>query len=355
VNPVSGLLRAVDGVQQRTAPLAFVVGVIRKFGDDRCGSLAALLTYYGFLSLFPLLLLLLTVVGMASGGDPATVHRIEHSALSEFPVVGEQLGANIHELHNRAGVGLAIGIAGLVWGSQGAMQAAQYAMAEVWNVPNTERPGFGARLLRTLGTMALLGVLLVVSAGIAGVVTVGNRPGLETVGSIALSLVLNVTIGAVAFRLLTPQQISWRWQVPGAVVGGVGWTLLQYLGGALVGHTLRHTSQVYGFFAVVLGLLAWIYLNAQLTMFAAEINVVKARHLWPRSLVPPPLTVADKKVLADITLESTTRPEQKVEVTFDEEHLGAQGPNPGRPASWIGTGDHSGRPSEESQQRSLQS
>jgi uncharacterized BrkB/YihY/UPF0761 family membrane protein len=154
-------------------------------------------------------------------------------------------------------------------------------------------------------------------------VTIGNNPFADVAGAVGLTLVLNAAIYVVAFRLLTPPQISWRWLVPGAVADGVGWTVLQYLGGALVDHTLRNTSQIYGFFAVVLGLLAWIYLGAQLSLYAAEINVVKARHLWPRSLVDPLLTDADKEVLRAIAVESTSRPEQEIAVGFER-----AGPSP---------------------------
>jgi YihY family inner membrane protein len=312
-------VHTVDRFQQSRRPVAFVFGVVKKFGDDRCGSLAAQLTYYGFLSIFPLLLLLITVVGLATGGSASATHRVETSALSQFPVVGQQLGSNIHELHQRSGVGLAIGIIGLIWGSQGAIQSGQYAMAEVWNIPNVDRPNYLSKLLRTLAMMGVLGVFLLASTALAGVATVGNRPGLQVVGAVVLSLILNAGIYLVAFRLLTPRQIGWRPLVPGALLGGAGWTLLQYIGGALVEHSLRNSSQVYGFFAVVLGLLAWIFLGAQLTLYAAEVNVVRARRLWPRSLVQPPLTTADEQVLTDSVVQAKSRPEQALEVGFETE------------------------------------
>jgi YihY family inner membrane protein len=317
VNALQRGLHKVDDLQQSRRPVAFVFGVVKKFGDDRCGSLAALLTYYGFLSIFPLLLLLITVVGLATGGSVSATHRVETSALSQFPVVGQQLGSNIHELHQRSGVGLAIGIVGLIWGSQGAIQSGQYAMAEVWNVPNVDRPNYVSKLLRTLAMMGVLGVFLLASTALAGVATVGNRPALQVFGAVVLSLLLNMGIYLAAFRLLTPKQINWRPLVPGALLGGVGWTFLQYIGGALVEHSLRNSSQVYGFFAVVLGLLAWIFLGAQLTLYAAEVNVVRARHLWPRSMVQPPLTPADEQVLTDVVVESRSRPEQSLEVGFE--------------------------------------
>jgi YihY family inner membrane protein len=308
-------LEGIDSFQRQSKPAGFLYGVVKKFGNDNGGMLAALMAYYGFLSLFPLMLLLITIVGLATGGSVSATQRVEHSALSQFPVIGAHLGENIHALHNRAGLGLAIGIIGLIWGSQGVIQAAQYTMAQVWNVPLVERPGYVARLLRALAVMAAVGLFLLVSTALAGVVTVGNRGGLAVAGAVVASLVLNVAIFAVAFRLLTPSAIPSRWLLPGAVFGAVGWTILQYVGGTLVDHSLRNTSQVYGFFAIVLGLLVWIYLGTQLTVYAAEVNVVVHRHLWPRSLRPP-LTDADREVLKHMVLEQRSRHDQHVSVHF---------------------------------------
>ena len=284
---VDRALGVADRWQQAHRPLAFGCAVIKKFGDDRGGSLAALLAYYGFLSLLPLLLLLITVLGLVAGGSSSLTHRVETSALSQFPIVGNQLGANIHALHHHGAIGLVVGLVGLAWGSQGAVQSGQYAMAEVWDVPAAERPGYAARLGRTAATLASVGVFLLVTTALVGVLSTGARSPAAEAGGAVLSLLLNAGLYLVAFRLLTPGAVPWRLLVPGAVVGGVGWTVLQYAGGALVEHTLRNSSQVYGFFAVVLGLLAWIYLGAQLTLYAAEVNVVEARHLWPRSLQAP--------------------------------------------------------------------
>jgi uncharacterized BrkB/YihY/UPF0761 family membrane protein len=131
-----------------------------------------------------------------------------------------------------------------------------------------------------------------------------------------VSLAVNIGLFVVAFRLLTPKQIPWRDMIPGAIAGAVGWTVLQYLGGVLVEHSLRNTSKEYGTFALVLGLISFLYLAAQVTLYASELNVVRARHLWPRGMVQPPLTVADKEVLSSIALEGQRRPEQYVSTGF---------------------------------------
>ena len=161
MNPIEKVARRIDRAQQGFAPAAFGFGVVKKFGDDRAGSLAALIAYYGFLSLFPLLLLLVTILGIVAGHDPAFAKSVEHSALSQFPVIGTQLGKNITALHDNSVPGLVVGILGLIWGSQGAIQAGQYAMAEVWNVPGVVRPNFWSRLIRTLLMMAVIGIFLV--------------------------------------------------------------------------------------------------------------------------------------------------------------------------------------------------
>lgn len=319
MNPAERAVRRIDQFQQESHSVAFVVGVMKKFGDDRGGLLCAMLAFYGFLSIFPLLLLLVTLLGFVGGGAHSWAHRVEVSAFSQFPIVGSKLSANIHALHNPNVLGLVVGLLGVVWGSQGALQTAQYAQAEIWNVPAVVRPNFWARLGRTAGMTVVLGVFLVATTVLAGLVTIGHHGAWAAVGGGAASLTLNVVLFGVGFWLLTPSQIAWNELWPGAVIGGAGWTVLQYGGGLLVDHALRNASKTYGSFALVLGLVGFLYLSARVTVYAAEVNVVKARHLWPRSIVPPPLTAADREVLSALALESKRRPEQYVGVGFSDD------------------------------------
>lgn len=320
MNRLERLLRRFDQVQQANHLLGFALGVNKKYGDDRGGQLAALLTYYGFVSLFPLLLLLVTVLGMVAGGSSSITRHLERSALGQFPVIGSgSLSHTIHTLHENSAAGLAVGILGLLWGSQGASQMGQHAMAEVWNVPNLARPNFWARLGRTAALLGALGTFLVVSSALAAIATWGGRGVLLQLGGLLGSLVANAGLYTSAFRILTPKQIPSRNLLPGALGGAVAWTVLQNLGTALVEHQLRHSSQVYGTFAVVLGLLAWIYLAANITLYAAELNVVATRRLWPRALIPPPLTDADRRVLAALAEQGRRRPEVHVAVQVEPE------------------------------------
>jgi len=320
VNPVERVVRRIDRFQQTHRPLAIGFGVIKKFGDDRAGSLAALIAYYGFLAIFPLLLLLTTVLGFVMDRNSALRASVLKSALRDFPIVGQQLGQAIHPLQGSA-FGLAIGIGGLVWGSLGVTQAAQLAMAEVWNIPGVDRPPFLTRLLRGLGLLGLLGTGLVATTVIASISALGGGLLTKATG-VVLSIGLNVGLFVLAFRVLTVNKIPTRALVPGAILGGIGWSVLQVVGGYLVGHQLRHASQVYGYFASVLGLVSWIFLGAQLILYAAEANVVWARRLWPRSIVQPPLTEADKRAFDYIAMQGERRPEQSVDSEWENGEAG---------------------------------
>jgi YihY family inner membrane protein len=293
--------------------------VIKKFGDDSAGSLAGLIAFYGFLALFPLLLVLITVLGLVFANDPHFQERVVNSTVSQFPIVGNQLAGphGVHSLRAGSVAGLVIGLIVLLWGSLGVTRAAQSAMAEVWNVPPVQRPGFAARLVRGVGFVGVLGLNAVVTTVLAGFASFGGHSIGLRVAAAVITLTADVGLYIVAFRILTPPSIDTRSLVPGAVVAGIAWAVLQHVGGYLVGHQLRHSSQVYGYFASILGLIGFLYLACQMTMYAAELNVVRARHLYPRSLVPPPLTAADERVLADIAKEGERRPEQRVAVEFD--------------------------------------
>lgn len=310
------LVGALDRWQQRHRVPAFVVGVVKKYGDDRGGQLAALITYYGFLALFPLLLVFVTVLGYVAHDDPSLRHDLLNTALADFPVVGRELRHNVGALSGN-GLALVVGLLALIWGSLGVAQVAQHAMAQVWNVPGPRRPGFFPRLARSLSVLAVLTLAVVGTAALTTVATLVPGGTAVPIISTALIIVLNVALYWLAFRVLTPGEVPSRSLVPGAVVGGIAWTALQALGTWLVARQLQHTSELYGTFGAVLGLLFFLYLAAQITVYAAEINVVHARRLYPRSLAPPPLTDADEDVLVDIVEAERRRPEEDVDVTFE--------------------------------------
>jgi YihY family inner membrane protein len=312
------LLRRADDAQRGHPVLAFPVAVIKKFGDDRAGQLAALLAYYGFFSLFPLLLLFATGVAIVARDDPDLRRRLLESALQQFPVVGTRIGESVRELTGSS-FALIIGIVGAIWSGTAVVSAAQQAMDDVWDVPRVERPGLPVRMVRALLLLAVFGASIVLSTFLAGTgAETGWSAAVLKVLSLAGTVLVSIAVFAFAYRVLTVARVQWREVLPGAIVAAVAWTLLLLLGSWLVDQHIRHASQVYGFFAIVIGLLAWISLVAQVFLLAAEVNVVRARRLWPRSLVDPPLVPEDRRVLADQAEEQRARPQEQVDVTFED-------------------------------------
>jgi YihY family inner membrane protein len=316
MNAAERMVRRADRAQQRRSWLAFPYAVFKKFGDDEAGNLAALISYYGFLSLFPLLLVLVTVLTMLLRENPELRASIQASALTNFPVIGPAISKNVHALRG-SGLALAIGITLAVWAGLGILKVMQTAMNTVWNVPYRHRPNLLKSLLRAIIMLAVLGVITFASAA-AGGVGAGSDSWLWAIAGVVVSLLLNLVLFLLAFRILTSAPVSWRDVLPGAVVAALGWTGLQALGGWYVSHQLRSATQTYGTFATVIGLLAWLYLGAQMTLLAAEMNVVKKRRLWPRAIVQPPLTGADVRALVSYAQEQERRPEEDVTVRIDD-------------------------------------
>jgi YihY family inner membrane protein len=189
-------------------------------------------------------------------------------------------------------------------------------MAEIWNIPGRQRPSFATRQLRGLVLLLVFGLGVVATTALASLASLGGHTLLVGLGNLAASAAVNAALFLVAFRVLTPRQVPTGQLLLGSAVAGVLFTLLQAAGGYLVGHNLKHAQQLYGFFAIVLGLMSWLYLSAQVILYGAEVNVVRARRLWPRSILQPPLTQADQRALIDLAKQEERRPEQAIHVQF---------------------------------------
>jgi membrane protein len=290
---IDNVVRPIDRAQQRWPWLAFPYAVMKKFGDDQGTNLAALTSYYAFMSIFPLILVLSTVLGYVLKGNPELQQRILHSALVDFPVIGDQLKTN--GLHGNWYV-LVISALISLWGARGVANAVQNALNSVWNVPIAHRPGFPFALARSFTLLALLGLTVVVTALLSGIGGAAGSLGLFLrVLVFVASGLLNVVVFIGAFRIATAREIRLRDFLLAAVISAVVWQALLAAGTFLLAHQVRHQEELYGTFGVVLGLLAWLRLQAQLTLYALEADVVRVRGLWPRSVAPPPLTEADVK------------------------------------------------------------
>jgi YihY family inner membrane protein len=334
VKRIERLLRSIDRFQQRHTVLGFPFGVVKKYGDDQGGKHAALLAHYGLLCLFPLLLVFVTVLGYALANDPELQDAVIETLARQFPVLGSQIEGSIRTIQG-SGLALVVGILGTLWGGLGITQSFQDAMNNIWNIPRRHRPNFWWRLARGLGALLLVGGEVVAATVLANRSVAG--PGLlRRIDLLAGSVLLNLLLLAVLFKILTGTTVRWRHLLPGAAVGALGWSVLQSVGVSIVNRQLEQANVVYGVFAVVIVLLGWLYLSCQLVLCSAEINVVLARRLWPRSMLQPPLTEPDRQVLTALARTEERRPEQRVQVTFlpeagDGDDPPAHDPGPPRP------------------------
>jgi membrane protein len=328
---------AIDAYQRRHRWLGFPIAVVYKFGDDQGPYLTALITYYGFLSLFPLLLLLVTILGFVLQGDPHLQDKVVNSTLAELPIIGSQLRENVHSLKG-SGIGLAIGIVGTLYGCLGVAGATQNAFNRAWAVPRNKRPNPLALRLRSLLLLLVLGTGVIVTTALSGLTTGAGAFGATLaagirIAAIPLATLVNVGLFMLAFRVLTSREVPTRHLLTGALVAGIGWEIVQILGTYFVAHVLRGAPEAYGVFGLVLGLIAWIYLLALVIVFAVEVNVVGQRRLWPRALLTPftdrvRLTSADERAYTGYAESERHKGFEVVDVGFEpreEEESGESG------------------------------
>lgn len=310
----------VDRFQRRYPASGFPLAVVYKFVDDQGGYLAALIAYYGFISLFPLLLILTTVLGVVLRGDPDLQERIVDSALSQIPVVGGQLG-DPSQIGGSV-TGVTIAVVGALYGALGVAVAVQNAMNIVWSVPRNDRPNpikvriRGAVLLSTVGIAI---VALTVVNGVAAAFQLGT---MGRVFAIAGSVIVTTVVFTVAFRIGTARSVGILDVLPGAIIAAIGWQALQNFGSVYVQQVIARASASNGVFAVVLGLLAFLYISSGLVVMCLEFNAVRVDRLYPRSLLTPftdnvVLTPGDEAAYTAQAKAQRSKGFEEIKVRFD--------------------------------------
>jgi YihY family inner membrane protein len=280
--------RRVDEIQHDRSWLAFPYAVIKKFGEDSSSNLAVLITYYTFFSVFPLLLALFSVMGFVLHGHPSWQQSIRTSTFKQLPLIkGGPLPAHGSVVIVIVGVALAL------YSGLGVAKAAQNAWDVVYCVPKDERPGFVPKNLRALRLVVVGGLGFIATTAVSASVASGSAFGLHLgkglhVLAIPVAVVLNVVLFAVVFRWLTVREVTFREVLPGAGLSAVALALLQSIATAFIAHKLKGAKATYGAFGTVIVLLSWFYLQSQVLLIAAQVNVVKQDHLWPRSLREEP-------------------------------------------------------------------
>ncbi|MFJ8546999.1 YihY/virulence factor BrkB family protein [Streptomyces sp. NPDC093586] len=318
-------LRRFDAFQRRHRWCGMPLGVVYKFADDQGMYLAALIAFYGFLSLFPLLLLLVSLLAALLQGDPALQEQVLESALRKFPVLGDQLKQNIHSFRSN-GVALAAGVIGSLYGGLGVAQAVQTALNKVWAVPRYTRPNPLLSRVRGLMFIGLLAMGLLATTGVSAAASFTRIFGFDVggglrTGAVLAVVLLNAALLVMTVRILTPARIGARHLWGPAVGGACAWQALQWGGTYYVRNYLNGASATYGMFGIVLGLLAWLYLAAVVFVLTLETSAVRAHRLWPRSLLTPftdnvRLTDADRRAYRSYAVTESFKGFQKVTVEF---------------------------------------
>jgi uncharacterized BrkB/YihY/UPF0761 family membrane protein len=316
VEPVRKGIGAVDGFQRRHRWVGVPYAVIKKFGDDNANLVVVALAWYGFLSIFPLLLVVVTIFGLI--GQASLGHSVLHT-LQEFPIVGANFRPGSDAKLSGSTLGLAVGLVGLIYGSQGVTQTAQQAMATVWNIPQVQRTGFLPRLGRSFAGLITIGFAFLVNAFVTTYATGGTSSYAIRIPVLAGLLVLNCALYFATFTLLTAKAVGPRGHLPGAILGGVAFTALITVGTGLVTHQLKNASNTYGAFGTVIGIVTFLLLLAKLSLYAAELNPVLARGLYPLALpMSKEPTQADYEVLTYIVRAEQRRKDQVIGVGYGD-------------------------------------
>jgi YihY family inner membrane protein len=299
-------LRDLDRIQRERRPLGVALATVKKYGEDSSSNLASTMAFWAFFSVFPLLLATVTVLGgVLSDADrhTAMVHLNSYLPLINI--------STIDKLHG-SWPALVLGLASALWSGMAVVRVTQFAFNAVWEIPQYARPKAKAQIIISLKAMATIGAGLLASTALVGVVT-GSDSALDIgpfgrVLGYVLAIGVDVGLFLIAYRMLTDRQLTLRDVLPGALLaGGVFW-LLQAISGVILTRHLGGAQSTYGVFATVITLLWWFYLQAQVTLVGAQLNVVLHRDYHPRSWFGGPETEADRKLMHDYAKERQLEP-----------------------------------------------
>ena len=306
----------LDSYQQRHPALGVPIAVARKFLDDESINLAAVIAFWAFFSVFPLLLLFVTLLGYVL--PPNLQGDVLRSAARFFPLLSTD---SIGRLSGQWWT-LVVGILSALWSGSFVVIAIQSAFDSVWEIPHAQRPRIGAQIKRGVVTLGAIALGLVVSTMISSYVT-GATTG-TSFGMVArltgylIAIVLDVGLFVVAFRGLTDRDVSTRDVLPGALLSGIVFWLLQQLSSLIIFQYLRNAERIYGNFATVITILSWFYSQSVVTLIGAQLNVVLKERLHPRRLIPAPATAteADHRAYDAYAKERTYHHDQQVHTEF---------------------------------------
>jgi membrane protein len=280
----------IDNFQQAHKWLSFPYAVQKKYGEDEAGNQAALVTYYGFLSLFPLLVVAMSITQLLN--NPTIKDKVISSLNKNFPIVGSELQNNVHSTQ-KAGIALAISIILTLYGSRGVASALQRAMNHVWQVPKYKRGGLMGNL-KSLLIVIVAGLTFIITGVLSSYATAPKSNIGLRVAAIVISLLITFVGVMQIFKLSIAEKHTYKELYIGSIVASIGLQIVQAVGGFLITHELKKLSSLYGTFAIIFAILFWIYLQVRIILYATEIDIIRNLKLWPRSMSDKRLTTADK-------------------------------------------------------------
>lgn len=320
------VIDAVDGAQRRWTVFGYPLGVIYKYFDDQGNYLAAIITYYAFIAIFPLLLLGSTILGFFLEGDAERQEELLDSALAQFPIIGDQLGRP--EGLTGSTTVIVVGSLVALYGALGLGQALQNTLNVAWGVPRNSRPNPILLRLKSLFLLLTAGAAVLAISALSILVSHTDVFG-ESLSDYQwpitlLTVTVNTVVLTALFRVGAARSHSiWTGSIPGAVVASLLWIVLQSLGTLYVTNVITKTTGMNQTFATVLGLIGVIWLAAAIGVLGIEVNVVLDRRLWPRALLTPftdrvNLTDADQRAYASYAKAQRHKGFETVDVTFTD-------------------------------------
>jgi uncharacterized BrkB/YihY/UPF0761 family membrane protein len=292
---IQKFLKWLNIYQQNHKLTAFVIAVIKKYDEDQGGRQAALLTYYSFLSLFPLLLVLTTITDTIIGKNDHIKNTIIKGLTNYFPLLGSQLETQVHRLHVY-GFATVIGLLFTLYGTRGVANSFISGMQDMWRIPKEERLTFPKSFYKSIGIVLIGGSGLLAASIIASITSSAGHGWIFRLLSILINLILLTGLFTLLINVSLPKHVTLKEIRTGATVGAVALVILQLIGGLVLAHELKHLSALYSYFAVALGLIFWLYLQSQVIYYSIEIAIVSSRGFWPRSLDGSKPSAADVKL-----------------------------------------------------------
>jgi YihY family inner membrane protein len=311
-----GRLRELDRVQRERRPLALAVATAKKYGEDSSANLASTMAFWAFFSVFPLLLATVTVLGYVV--DAEDRRRVMGHLASYLPLI------NVSTINGLNGsvLALVLGLGSAFWSGSAVVRMTQFAFNSVWEIPQYARPKTKQQILTSAKALVTIGAGLLASTVLVGYIT-GSDPAVNLgpfsrILGYLLAIAVDVGLFLLAYRMLTDRDIGFRDVLPGALLaGGVFW-ILQTVSGVILTRHMGGAQSTYGVFATVITLLWWFYLQAQVTLVGAQLNVVLHRHYYPRSLFGGEETDADRQLMRDYANERKIDADEKIHVQSEE-------------------------------------